>query len=107
MKKAAIYRGGECLATEVPNIYTPIKWKCADGHEFLLSVNAVLHGGHWCPDCLRSDWRYGEIAKKNPFYAQVWFPLHGEEDDDYVIPMEYSAYDITNKLIKELKLEEK
>lgn len=103
LKKAAMYRGGECLATEVPNIYTPIKWRCADGHEFLLSVNAVLHGGHWCPDCLKSEWRYGEIAKKNPYYAQVWFPLHGEEDD-YVIPMEYSAYDITDKLKKELEL---
>lgn len=96
-KKAAEFRGGQCLAEEVPDIYTPIKWRCADGHEFMMSVNAVLHGGHWCPQCLSHEWQYGQIAKKNPFYAQVWFPIHGEEDD-YVIPMEYSGYDISHEL---------
>lgn len=103
LKKAARFRGGECLAGEVPDIYTPIKWKCADGHEFFMSVNAVLHGGHWCPECLSHEWRYGQIAKKNPFYAQVWTPLHGE-GDDYVIPMEYSGYDIAKELKEKLGL---
>ena len=47
MKKAAAFRGGECLEEKAPaDIYTPIKWKCADGHEFMMSVNAVLQGGH-------------------------------------------------------------
>ena len=85
LQKAAEFRGGKCLAEEIPDIYTPIRWQCADGHEFLMSVNAVLQGGHWCPECLKHEWRYGEIAKKNPFYAQVWTPIHGE-GDDYVIP---------------------
>lgn len=103
LKKAARFRGGECLAEKVPDIYTPIKWKCADGHEFFMSVNAVLHGGHWCPECLSHEWRYGQIAKKNPFYAQVWTPLHGE-GDDYVVPMEYSGYDIAKELREKLGL---
>lgn len=103
LKKAAKFRGGECLATEIPDIYTPIKWRSADGEEFMLSVNAVLQGGHWAPGDLRYSWAYGQIAKKNPFYAQVWTPIH-EPGDDYVIPMAYSAYDIREELIKKLGL---
>lgn len=103
IRKAAEFRGGECLAEEIPDIYTPVKWKCAEGHTFTMSVNAALQGGHWCPQCLSHEWSYGNIAKKNPFYAQVWFPIHGEQDD-YSIPMEYSAYDISAELKKELGL---
>lgn len=69
----------------------------------MLSVNAVLQGGHWCPECLKDAWAYGQIAKKNPFYAQVWQPIH-DPGDDYVIPMEYSAYRITKELMEKLGL---
>lgn len=104
LREAARFRGGECLAEEMPaDIYTPIKWKCADGHTFEMSINTVLQGGHWCPECLAHEWHYGDIAKKNPFYAQVWEPLHGNEDD-YVIPMEFSAYDVEKDLRKKLQL---
>ncbi len=103
IREAAAYRGGQCLAEEIMDIYTPIKWKCADGHEFEMSVNAVLQGGHWCTECLSHEWKYGQIAKTNPFYAQVWIPIHGDKDD-YVIPMEYSGADIANELKKKLGL---
>lgn len=104
LRKAAAFRGGECLATEVPaDIYTPIPWKCADGHTFEMSILTALHGGHWCPHCLAHDWRYGDLAKRNPFLAQVWFPIHGE-GDDYVIPMEFSGYEICEELKEKLKL---
>lgn len=104
LKKAAAFRGGACLIEEMPgDIYEPIPWKCADGHIFEMSVNAVLQGGHWCPECLAHEWHYGDIAKKNPFYAQVWTPLHGD-NDDYVIPMEHSGYDVAYELRKKLGL---
>lgn len=104
LQKAAEFRGGSCLAKEAPaDIYTPIRWSCADGHEFEMSVNAVLQGGHWCPECLAHEWKYGQIAKKNPFYAQVWTPIHGE-GDDYVIPMDYSGYEICKELKAKLGL---
>lgn len=103
LQKAAKFRGGKCLAEAIPDIYTPVKWRCADGHEFMMSVNAVLHGGHWCPKCLSHEWQYGQIAKKNFFYAQVWEPIHGKEDD-YVIPMEYSGYDVAKELREKLGL---
>lgn len=104
LQKAAAFRGGECLAKEMPaDIYIPVKWKCADGHEFEMSVNAVLQGGHWCPECLAYEWHYGDMAKKNPFYAQVWTPLH-QDEDDYVIPMEFSGFDVANELKEKLGL---
>ena len=103
LKKAAEFRGGECLAEEVPDIYTPIKWKCADGHEFMMSVNAVLHGGHWCPECLKDSWKPGQIAKKSKFFNQVWESIH-DPGDDYEIPMEYSAYRIREELMEKLGL---
>jgi 2,4-dienoyl-CoA reductase-like NADH-dependent reductase (Old Yellow Enzyme family)/nucleoside-diphosphate-sugar epimerase len=104
LKKAAAFRGGEYLEKDVPtDIYTPVRWKCADGHEFVLSVNAVLQGGHWCPECISKTWHYGDIAKKNPFYAQVWTPLHGD-DDNYVIPMEFSGLEVAEELKKKLDL---
>ena len=31
------------------------------------------------------------MAKENPFYAQVWNLQHSP-DEDYVIPMKFSAY---------------
>lgn len=101
MKKAAAFRGGECLSEQIGSIYEPITWKCAFGHTFEASANVVLQGGHWCPECQRYEWHYGEIARKNPFYAQVWTPLHGDRHD-YHIPMEFSAYDIWKELKEKL-----
>jgi len=103
LDKAAAYRGGECLSNPNGDIYAPVKWKCASGHEFELSVNAVLGGGHWCTECLRYEWAYGDMAKENPFYAQVWNPHHGE-DETYHISMEHSAYDIMWELKEELEI---
>ncbi|MCI9443012.1 MAG: FAD-dependent oxidoreductase [Ruminococcus sp.] len=103
LKKAAEFRGGEYLDGEPETIYTPVKWKCAFGHEFRLSVNAVLHGGHWCPECMKRSWAYPKIARKNPFYAQVWDPQHSP-DETYEIPMRFSAYEIKEELEKKLEL---
>lgn len=104
LQKAAAFRGGKCLASEKPSsIYDPIKWECADGHQFEMSVNTVLQGGHWCPECINHTWHYADIAKKNPFYAQVWTPLHGD-DDDYAIPMDFSGVDVSKELKEKLGL---
>jgi hypothetical protein len=47
-------------------------------------------------ECLKKSWNYPAIARKNPFYAQVWDCQHSK-DETYEIPMKYSAYDITNE----------
>ncbi len=90
-KKAAQFRGGDCLATEADYVdfYTPIKWKSARGNEFMMSPNLVLRGGHWCPQEFPTDcegkkfyWDYDYEASINPFFAQVWYPLHDKSENN-------------------------
>ena len=94
IQKAAEFRGGEYLESKKPaDIYAPVKWRCAFGHEFEMSLNTVLKGGHWCPECNPMPWNYDAIAKKNPFFAQVWYADHGK-NEDYVHTEEiYRDYD--------------
>lgn len=82
MKKAAKFRGGECLSESMVkgDLHTPLRWRCQFGHEFGMTPNTVLKGGHWCPECLpkydgnKNTWNFEEIAKGNPFFAQVYEP---------------------------------
>ena len=85
MKQAAKFRGGECLSEsmEKGNMAGKLKWRCAEGHEFEASPALVLLGGHWCPKCTPMPWNYDRIAKKNPFFAQVWTPFHKGENNYY------------------------
>ena len=91
MRGAAVFRGGECLSETMKkgDLLTPIHWRCAFGHEFDATPNLVLRGGHWCPQCERESWNFAEQAKVNPFFAQVWTPIHGN-DDAVVIKKEYN-----------------
>ncbi len=95
MREAAAFRGGECLSETMVkgDLYTPLKWRCADGHEFTSCPYTVLFAGHWCPECLSGSWHYGDIAKKNPFFNQVWEPLHKGEEP-YSVKMEVNAKEI-------------
>ena len=83
LKKAAEFRGGECLATEIVDMYTPVKWRSARGNEFEMSPNLILKGGHWCPEELPWPWDYDTEAKINPFFAQVWYPLHSKDENNF------------------------
>jgi len=89
MQGAAEFRGGKCLAEYMRrgDLYAPLKWRCAFGHEFKASPTLVLLAGHWCPDCLPMPWREDEIARRNPFFAQVWNADHSA-DENRVYPME-------------------
>lgn len=95
LRKAAAFRGGKFLeeSYEPGDIYTKKKWECGLGHTFEMSVNLALRGGHWCPECsplpydpedIDSDrevkWNYDEVAKVNPFFNQVWAPLHDADE---------------------------
>lgn len=83
MKQAAEFRGGKCLSTEMKkgDFRTPLEWECQFGHRFKASPNIVLLGGHWCPECLPVPWNYAEIAKGNPFFAQVWYAGHDRNEN--------------------------
>lgn len=82
IKGAAKFRGGECISDgmETGNWTNKLQFKCAFGHTFEASPRLVLEGGHWCPECERKSWNYGERAKRDPFFAQVWNPLHEENE---------------------------
>ena len=82
MKEAGIFRGGLCLSEDMKrgDMYTPLKWRCHRGHEFEATPYLILKAGHWCPVCETESWNYTEKAKHSPFFAQVWDPLHDEDE---------------------------
>lgn len=85
MQVAAAFRGGKCLSESMVkgDWSTPLKWECQFGHKFKASPSLVLDGGHWCPECLPAPWNYDEIAKGNPFFAQIWYPIHDHYEHNY------------------------
>ncbi len=102
MQRAAEFRGGKCLSThaEVSPLHggtegglwdTQLEWQCAQGHTFKASPRLVLLGGHWCPECFPypyadvenpRPWAWDKEAKRNPFFAQLWSPLHDADEDN-------------------------
>lgn len=84
MKKAAEFRGGKCSSDLMHkgDLKTKLNWECAFEHSFQASPTLVLLAGHWCPECFPTPWKYDQEAKKNPFFAQVWYPLHEKNEDN-------------------------
>ena len=94
VKGAAVFRGGTCDSDSMitGDWSSKLKFRCAFDHEFEASPRLVLEGGHWCPVCERESWNFHNIAKVNPFFSQVWYPLHDEDEE----PREYK------KIVSEL-----
>jgi nucleoside-diphosphate-sugar epimerase len=84
LHSAAQFRGGQ-VVTEDWNgdLHLPIDWRCAAGHSFSARPNTVLKAGHWCPDCAPPPWNFDEEARRNPFFAQVWYPNHDQEENNF------------------------
>lgn len=93
LQKAAEFRGGKLVSKEVKDMYTPVTWENADGVKFEMSPNLVLRGGHWCPADDPMPWNYDEEAKKNPFFAQVWYPDHSKNEHHVYGEEIYRDYD--------------
>ncbi|WP_045876583.1 NAD-dependent epimerase/dehydratase family protein [Pseudofrankia sp. DC12] len=70
---AADFRGGELLSEILPagDVTAPLRWRCADGHEFTGSARLILTAGHWCPECVRDPAGYAKQAVANRFLAQI------------------------------------
>ncbi|WXG44432.1 MAG: NAD(P)-dependent oxidoreductase [Promethearchaeati archaeon SRVP18_Atabeyarchaeia-1] len=86
LQGVAEFRGGKLLANRWNgDLYEKLRWKCALGHEFDASPYLVLKTGHWCPipPCTPPPWNYDEIAKVNPFFAQVWYKNHSKNEHNY------------------------
>ena len=82
MARAAAFRGGKVISDYMKpgDLSSPLEWQCGRGHCFEASPRLVLKGGHWCPYCLPSPWRYDEEARINPFLAQVWHASHSPDE---------------------------
>ena len=82
VRGAAEFRGGKLLSTQMRtgDWHGKLRFRCAFGHEFEASPRLVLEGGHWCPVCEAKSWNYGARAKVDPFFAQVWNPLHSPDE---------------------------
>ena len=95
MQKAVSFRGGELLSPSMikGDWKSKLKMRCAFGHTFEASPRLILEGGHWCPECERKSWNYGNRAKVDPFFAQVWNPLH-EPDELREYPKEVTELDV-------------
>ena len=84
VKMAARFRGGHLLDNQTMkkgDVYTKLKWKCHNGHIFCASPFLIMRGGHWCPECTDSPpWKWGELAKNIPFYAQSYYDSFSKEE---------------------------
>jgi nucleoside-diphosphate-sugar epimerase len=96
IKEAAKFRGGECLSNDMitGNWIEKLKFRCAFGHEFDASPRLILKGGHWCPVCERESWNYYERARLDPFFSQVWYPLHDKNEKEWKYPKMVSELNI-------------
>ncbi len=84
LEQAAKFRGGILPSSDWDgDMYVKLTWRCAFDHTFEASPYLVLKTGHWCPECAAPPWNYDEIAKKNPFFAQVWYTNHSEDESNY------------------------
>lgn len=90
LQQAAKFRGGECLSAtmEKGDLWTPLKFRCAEGHEFMAAPFTILFGGYWCPVCEQpKPWATGKLAEKSPFFAQVYFADHTPKEISEVYPL--------------------
>ena len=86
MQGAAKFRGGKCLSKTMKkgDLRTKLEWECHDGHKFSASPYTIIKAGFWCPTCCQPvPWNFDALAKKIPFFAQVWYNSHSPEDNEF------------------------
>ena len=97
LQKAAAWRGGKWLGNDM--------WEDAEGRQFKAGRRLVLLGGHWSPYDMpypyadepkekQVSWHWDEVAKKNPFFAQLWAPLHDKDEDNVYGPEIFDGWDL-------------
>ena len=96
LQKAAQFRGGKYLGKDM--------WEDAEGRTFKASRRLVLLGGHWSPYDMpypyasepketQIPWHWDRVAKKNPFFAQLWAPLHEADEDNIYGPEIFNGWE--------------
>ena len=109
LNKAAAFRGGKYLGNDM--------WEDANGNKFKAGRRLVLLGGHWSPfdmpcpydqktlEKMNSTlstlnfqlstlpWHWDRVAKQNPFFAQLWTPLHEADEDNIYGPEVFEGWE--------------
>ena len=95
LQKAAAFRGGKYLGNDT--------WQDANGHSFQASRRVILLGGHWSPFDMpypyegqqepARPWHWDQVAKQNPFFAQLWSPLHDANEDNVYGPEIFAGWE--------------
>jgi nucleoside-diphosphate-sugar epimerase len=112
MQQAAAFRGGKCLGVvkgdkDVKGMAlwdTMLQWEDADGRTFEATPRLILLGGHWTPYDMpypyahepkekQVPWAWDRVAKKNPFFAQLWTPLHDKDEDNVYGPEVFEGWE--------------
>lgn len=65
LNKLAKIKGGKLLSTDYKNAMQKLEWKCAKGHIFYSSTNAVKDLGYWCLKCSGKEKLSIEILQKD------------------------------------------
>ena len=96
LNKAAAFRGGKYLGNDT--------WQDANGNTFKAGRRLILLGGHWSPFDMpypyasepkekQVPWHWDRVAKKNPFFAQLWAPLHDADEDNIYEPEIFNGWE--------------
>ena len=106
MQKAAEFRGGKCLSKKMTkgDWDTQLEWEDAEGRTFKASPRLVLLGGHWSPFDVpypyahepqekQIPWHWDRVSKQNPFFAQLWAPLHDADEDNVYGPEVFNGWE--------------
>ncbi len=51
LRRHAKKRGGKMLSSSYINIVTPVKWECAEGHQWMGQPISVIDRNSWCRKC--------------------------------------------------------
>ncbi|HQY69348.1 MAG TPA: NAD-dependent epimerase/dehydratase family protein [Pseudomonadales bacterium] len=87
LRQAAEFRGGRLLSPDWDgNGSTVLEWQDAEGRQFSASPNLVLKAGHWSPHEAAPPWDFDRVARRNPFFAQVWHNTHAPDEDNFYPP---------------------
>ena len=78
LKSAAEFRGGKFLGPSTASDAigkrgSMFEWECENGHRFTSSLEYILLGGGWCPEC-GYDNVYSSTTEKNRFISAVLSP---------------------------------
>jgi hypothetical protein len=101
MQRWAFERGGECLSTTYVNQYTPLRWRCARGHEWSVRPSNIRQGT-WCARCVQikdnvDDMRTLAAARGGRFLSESFSGVRDHYDWECALGHRWRARGINVK----------